>query len=74
MTILANSALVAGETTLSRKKVHYRSIRLFVNAGMEFPQCYAHAALLDLDKARLLTTFDKELVTCSRCLRKLKGE
>jgi len=63
------------------RKVHYRNIRLFVNAGIGFPQCYAYVAvldpfvaLLDLDKARLPTTFDKKLVTCSKCLRKLKGE
>jgi hypothetical protein len=38
------------------KKIHYRNIRLRNNAGMDFPECYAHAELLDCDKGRLITT------------------
>ena len=31
-------------------KVHLRSQRLLVNAGMLFPACYANAPLLDLEE------------------------
>ncbi len=52
-------------------KVHSRDQRLFVNAGMDFPYCYANAKLLDLDKGRLKVTSDSNKVTCKRCLMRL---
>lgn len=52
-------------------KVHFRNIRLRVNAGMDFPECYAHADLLDTDKGRLKTTGNRNEVTCKRCLARL---
>ena len=55
-----------------RMKTHYRSIRLFNNAGMSFPECYANAPLLDLDKGRLTMTGKREMVTCKNCLKKMK--
>lgn len=55
-------------------KVHYKNIRLFNNAGMDFPECYAYGELLDLGKARLPMTGDKKLVTCKRCLRIMGGK
>ena len=30
-------------------KIHYRNLRLFINAGIEIPECKAYAKLLDLD-------------------------
>jgi hypothetical protein len=53
------------------KTIHFRDIRLFNNAGMSFPLCYADAELLDLDKARLPTSGREGIaeVTCKRCLR-----
>lgn len=53
------------------RAVHFRNIRLEVNAGMDFPECYAGATLLDLDKSRLPTTGDRARVTCKRCLRRM---
>ena len=52
-------------------KTHFRDTRLFNNAGMPFPTCYAGARLLDLDKGRLPTTNNQTNVTCQHCLRKL---
>lgn len=49
--------------------IHWRSIRLFNNAGMDFPACYASTKLLDLDKSRLRTNPERHAVTCKRCLR-----
>jgi hypothetical protein len=51
--------------------LHFRSIRLFNNAGIDFPVCYAGARLLDLDKSRLPTTGDANKVTCKRCQRRI---
>lgn len=53
-------------------KTHMRNLRLHNNAGMAFPDCYARARLLDLDKNSLLTTTNRELVTCERC-KKIRG-
>ncbi len=53
--------------------VHFRSLRLYNNAGITMPECYSNARLLDLDKGRLPTTNDKAKVTCKRCLRGLKS-
>lgn len=52
--------------------IHKRSTRLFTNAGMDFPVCYAYAKLLDTDKGRLPTTGDGSKVTCKRCLKFMK--
>lgn len=54
---------------MAKRKVHYRNIRLMNNAGMEFPECRAGAALLDLDAGRLKMTAIKAEVTCLRCRR-----
>lgn len=54
-----------------KKKMHFRDIRLFVNAGMSFPTCHANAELLDLDKNYWWTTNRKEDVTCKKCKKKL---
>jgi hypothetical protein len=48
--------------------IHYRSIRLYVNAGMAFPECYSNAPLLDLEKSALPTTGDINQVTCKKCI------
>jgi len=53
-------------------KVHFQDTRLFVNAGMSFPTCYANARLLDTDKSRLPMTVKKDEVTCKKCLYKLE--
>ena len=50
-------------------KTHKQDARMYVNAGMRFPQCYARAALLDLGKTRLPMTNDWWRVTCGHCLR-----
>ena len=55
-----------------RYKIHWRSIRLFVNAGMAFPACYATAELLDLDKGSLPTTGNRLEVTCKRCKQAMR--
>lgn len=54
---------------MKKPAIHFRSLRLRNNAGMDFPACYANAPLLDVDKGRLQTTGDPALVTCKRCLR-----
>ena len=50
-------------------KVHFIDTRLFVNAGMRFPTCYARARLLDTDKGRLPLTLVHDQVTCAHCRR-----
>ena len=52
-------------------KVHYRNLRLYVNAGMRFPECYAYAELLDVEKSALPTTPNVSEVTCKHCQRML---
>jgi hypothetical protein len=54
--------------------IHFRNIRLRNNAGMDFPECYARAKLLDTDKGRLPTTGDQSKVTCERCRKSIKAE
>jgi len=56
---------------MAKSAVHWRSIRLMVNAGMEFPACHANAELLDMKKAYLDVTTVKERVTCTRCKKML---
>ena len=50
-------------------KVHRRDTRLFVNAGMNFPACYANEKLLDCDKGRFPVTTVAGEVTCRNCWR-----
>jgi len=56
-----------------KHKMHKRSLRLYVNAGMRFPLCYYGDGPLDTDKSRLPTTGDETMVTCKRCLRIMKN-
>lgn len=53
------------------RKVHFRNIRLFVNAGMDFPECYSYAPMLDTEKSSLPTSPRRKEVTCARCLKML---
>jgi hypothetical protein len=53
-------------------KIHYRNLRLRINAGIDFPQCQADAELLDMDKARWQTTSKFDEVTCLHCLKLIK--
>lgn len=55
-----------------RAKMHFRDLRLFANAGMAFPTCKANAAKLDLTRANLPTTNEREAVTCPECLKKMR--
>ena len=48
-------------------KLHIRDIRLYNNAGISLPVCYARATLLDLDKTHLPTAHNPEDATCQRC-------
>jgi len=50
-------------------KTHFVDTRLYVNAGMRFPACYARAPLLDTDKGRLPSTTAHDSVTCKHCRR-----
>ena len=52
-------------------KTHFRDTRLYNNAGVSFPTCYAWAPQLDLNKGQLPTTAIPSNVTCQHCLRKL---
>jgi hypothetical protein len=58
----------------SKKKVHYRNGRLFINAGMYFPECYSSQKMLDLDKGSLNMTSSITKVTCKRCLKILQAK
>lgn len=55
-------------------KIHLRHMRLFNNAGMDFPACYASAKLLDTEKGRLLTSPRFKEVTCKHCLNIIRKE
>lgn len=59
---------------MSTRKTHYKSVRLTVNAGLDFPACFAQARTLDLEKARLPMTQNVSEVTCGHCLALLKAE
>ena len=54
-------------------KVHWRDLRLFVNAGVAFPVCHISKKKqpLDMDKSALVTSPDKDKVTCQRCLKRM---
>jgi hypothetical protein len=54
------------------RKTHLRSLRLFINAGMAFPECVSGAAALDLDAARWEVTGDMLAVTCRNCRKAIK--
>jgi hypothetical protein len=56
------------DAQMKSKTVHLRDIRLYNNAGMRFPLCYANAKLLDLDKSCLPSTGEKDKVTCMNCI------
>ncbi len=50
-----------------KSKIHLKSQRLKVNAGMDFPSCKANAKLLDLNAAWLPLSDDIIEVTCKHC-------
>jgi hypothetical protein len=54
------------------KKIHLRSLRLYVNAGMQFPACKANEPLLDLNCTNWDMTYNKQEVTCLKCLKSMK--
>jgi len=55
---------------MAKRKVHMRSARYAVNAGIDMPLCYARQkGYLDLDKTGLPTEGCHLNVTCKHCLR-----
>lgn len=52
-------------------KIHYRNLRLFINAGIEIPECKAYAKLLDLDSGLWKITPNKYEVTCKNCIQSI---
>jgi hypothetical protein len=50
-----------------KSKIHFRSRRLYVNAGISYPQCYCGSVLLDYNKCLLIMTSNLEEVTCKHC-------
>lgn len=59
---------------MSKRKVHMRSTRYYVNAGINLPLCYARQqGPLDLDKTGLPTSGDPEAVTCKHCQREYQN-
>ncbi len=59
---------------MRKLKIHYGNLRLFVNAGMPFPECHSNTRLLDTDKSAWPTTGEKANVTCGNCLKILKSK
>lgn len=59
---------------MGKIKIHLRDMRLFNNAGMDFPACYTGARFLDCDKGRLLTSPRFKEVTCKHCLNIIRKE
>lgn len=57
---------------MRRNIIHFENIRLKNNAGISLAECYAHSAMLDLDKTGLPITTDLSKVTCKRCNRYAK--
>jgi len=56
-----------------QKSIHLRSIRLFNNAGIEFPVCcIPKSGPLDVDKSRLDSTGNMSEVTCKKCIKKIE--
>jgi hypothetical protein len=56
------------------KKIHLRSLRLYINAGMQFPECKKDEPLLDLNCTNWNMTYNKKEVTCKNCLNKIRRE
>lgn len=52
---------------MAKRKVHMVDIRLYNNAGIEFPVCYCNDGPLDLEKTGLPKTSNESEVTCKRC-------
>jgi hypothetical protein len=52
-----------------KKVIHRRDQRLYANAGMSYPVCYAGSGLIDLRKAHLPMNGDPRKVTCKHCKR-----
>ncbi len=53
---------------MRKPKVHFRNLRLFVNAGMYFPDCIANAKLLNTN-VNVPVTYNVSKVTCKHCIR-----
>ena len=53
-------------------KVHMRSTRHFVNAGMNFPLCRTNEDLLDLDASGWPMEAYPDFVTCDECLKRAR--
>jgi hypothetical protein len=51
-------------------KVHFKSIRVYNNMGISFPDCYLGDGPLDLDKTILPSTGDYTKVTCLHCKKR----
>jgi DNA-binding transcriptional MerR regulator len=49
-------------------KIHARSIRLYINAGLSVPACRANRKLLDTEDRAPVTSYLR-LVTCKACRR-----
>lgn len=54
------------------KKIHLRDMRLFNNAGMEYPKCRANDKLLNVELHYTITSNLNE-VTCKHCLKAFYG-
>jgi hypothetical protein len=52
-----------------KRKTHFRDVRLFNNAGMNFPTCRANEKMLDLEAAWLPISAEIHEVTCKHCLK-----
>lgn len=56
------------------KTIHFRNLRLFVNAGMTIPECKAHAKLLDTKSGHWNISGNIKEVTCKNCLNRIQKE
>ena len=50
-------------------KLHIRDIRLYNNAGIDFPVCRAQEKLLDMEVTRYPMAIDPRNATCKHCHR-----
>ena len=50
-------------------RTHLLDLRLYINAGMPFPACQAHAKLLDCSKSAWTLAKSPANLTCKHCLR-----
>ena len=57
-----------GRKVDKRLKVHKRSTRLYVNAGMNFPECRSSDLMLNLEACHWNMTTNNDEVTCKQCL------